>query len=189
MRLGFSPFWLTMMALACSIVTALFFAIDKPFEAAFMILLTGFFDIVDGGVARISRRISGFGATLDALVDRYTEFFQVIGIVLGGYRVDWWLGMSTAFTMNASSYVRARAESTGGMKECSVGIIERPEKLLLLTAATILYHWFERSIEYTLWLLLILGQFTILQRLYANWKHSRNLAAEEDRKTDSSLIK
>jgi archaetidylinositol phosphate synthase len=177
-----------MMTLTCSIITALFFAIGRPLEAAFMILLTGFFDIVDGGVARITRSVSGFGATLDALVDRYTEFFQVIGIVLGGYRVDWWLGMCTAFTMNASSYVRARAESTGGMKDCSVGIIERPEKLLLLATAAILYLWFERSIEYTLWLLLILGQFTILQRLHANWKHSRNLAAEENRKTEPSII-
>jgi len=177
-RAGLSPNVITVMDLLCSIASTILLATHRPLEAALSILLSGFLDAVDGEVARLTGRMSGFGATLDAVVDRYTEFFQALGAIIGGY-VTWWLGMAVAFTMNASSYARARAESTGGMSECAVGLIERPEKLVLLALGAILTFFHEDAMEYIFWFLLILGQVTVLQRLNANRKHTKFSATDK----------
>jgi len=102
-------------------------------------------------------------------VDRYTEFFYVLGPVLGGY-VDWPLAFVTMFSIIASSYVRARAESTGGMKDASVGVLERVEKIIIIAAATFLNPLIDGVIRFSMILMIVLGQITVLQRLYATWK-------------------
>jgi phosphatidylglycerophosphate synthase len=177
-RAGLTPNLITAMDLFSSIASTFLLATHRPLEAAISIILSGFLDAVDGEVARLTGKKSGFGATLDAVVDRYTEFFQALGAIFGGY-VAWWLGMAVAFTMNASSYARARAESTGGMSECSVGLIERPEKLTLLALGAIMTFFYTNAMEYIFWLLLILGQVTVLQRLNANRKHSKLSATDK----------
>lgn len=173
-NIGISANILTITGFIISIVSSLLFYFRIPIQASLLIVLVGFFDAIDGGVARLTKKTSGFGATLDATIDRYTEFFLALGITMGGY-VDFWLGMVTAFTMNISSYIRARAESTGGMKECSIGLIERPEKLLLLTFGGFLIPLINSSMIFIFSILLIFGQVTTFQRLNANWQHSKTI--------------
>lgn len=164
-----TPMGLTILGLLSSIVATLFYSYRHLFWAGVAILFSGLFDVLDGVVARMSNRTSGFGGTLDALVDRYTEFFYVLGPVLGGY-VDWPLAFVTMFSIIASSYVRARAESVGGMKDVSVGVLERVEKILIISAATFLDPFMPGLIWFSMMLLIVLGQITVLQRLYATWK-------------------
>ncbi len=164
-----TPMGLTVLGLLSSIVATLFYSYRWLFWAGVAILFSGLFDVLDGVVARLSNRASGFGGTLDALVDRYTEFFYVLGPVLGGY-VDWPLAFVAMFSIIASSYVRARAESTGGMKDASVGILERVEKILIISAATFLNPLVDGVIWFSMILMIVLGQITVLQRLYATWR-------------------
>lgn len=164
-----TPVGLTILGLLSSVVATLFYSYGHLLWAGAAILFSGLFDVLDGVVARISNRASGFGGTLDALVDRYTEFFYVLGPVLGGY-VDWPLAFVTMFSIIASSYVRARAESVGGMKDASVGVLERVEKILIISTATFLNILMDGVIRFSMILMVILGQITVLQRLYATWK-------------------
>ena len=164
-----SPMGLTILGLLSAVVATFFYSYRHLFFAGVAILFSGLFDVLDGVVARLSNRASGFGGTLDALVDRYTEFFYVLGPVLGGY-VDWPLAFVTMFSIIASSYVRARAESTGGMKDASVGVLERVEKILIIAAATFLNPIVDGVIWFSMILMIVLGQITVLQRLYATWK-------------------
>jgi archaetidylinositol phosphate synthase len=164
-----SPMGLTILGLLSAVVATFFYSYRHLFFAGVAILFSGLFDVLDGVVARLSNRASGFGGTLDALVDRYTEFFYVLGPVLGGY-VDWPLAFVTMFSIIASSYVRARAESTGGMKDASVGVLERVEKILIIAAATFLNPLIDGVIWFSMILMIVLGQITVLQRLYATWK-------------------
>ncbi|MGQ9691432.1 MAG: CDP-alcohol phosphatidyltransferase family protein [Thermoproteota archaeon] len=164
-----SPAGLTILGLLSSIVATLFYSYGYLFWAGISILFSGLFDILDGVVARISNRSSGFGGTLDALVDRYTEFFYVLGPALGGY-VDWPLAYVTMFSIIASSYVRARAESVGGLKDASPGILERVEKILIISIATFLNPLIKGIIGSSMFLMIILGQITVLQRLYLTWR-------------------
>ncbi|MCX8184012.1 MAG: hypothetical protein N3F08_06315, partial [Crenarchaeota archaeon] len=62
------------------------------------------------------------------------------------------------------------AESVGGMKDASVGVLERVEKILIISAATFLNPLINGIIWFSMILMIILGQITVLQRLYATWK-------------------
>ena len=99
------------------------------------LIIASFFDMIDGSVARATKEkhpdvaYSKFGAVLDPAIDRYSEAFIVLGIMLSGYVPPEFV-LFTFVGMIMASYVRARAESLG-MTNCSVGI-ERKEKISLL---------------------------------------------------------
>ncbi|MGQ9478808.1 MAG: CDP-alcohol phosphatidyltransferase family protein [Thermoproteota archaeon] len=164
-----TPAGLTILGLLSSVMATLCYSYNQLIPAGVAILFSGLFDVLDGIVARITGRTSGFGGTLDALVDRYTEFFYILGPALGGY-VDWSLAYVAMFSIIASSYVRARAESVGGMKDASIGILERVEKIIIISAATFLNFLIDGAIWFSMILMIVFGQITVLQRLYATWR-------------------
>lgn len=107
----------------------------------FIILAAGLFDMMDGRLARVSGKSSLFGALWDSTLDRYSELVSLFGICLAFIRMDhmgewFWMGIVTFAAMIGSvmvSYVRARAE--GLDIECKVGLMQRPERVVV-TAVT-----------------------------------------------------
>lgn len=104
------------------------------------ILFAGLFDMIDGRLARLGNMSTTFGAMWDSVLDRYSELISLFGVVLifllNG---DFWLGVVSFTAMIGSimvSYVRARAE--GLNIECKVGIMQRPERVVVLALTTIL---------------------------------------------------
>ena len=106
-----------------------------------VILLAGLFDMMDGRLARRGNMSSTFGALWDSTLDRYSELVTLFGICLiflkGG---DEWfaMGVITFAAMVGSimvSYVRARAE--GLQIECMVGLMQRPERVVVTAVAAI----------------------------------------------------
>ena len=91
-----------------------------------VVLFAGLFDMLDGRVARLGNMVSRFGAFYDSVLDRYSELFTLFGIffflILQGY-MAWVIGSIMV------SYVRARAEGLG--LECKVGLMQRPERVVL----------------------------------------------------------
>jgi len=160
-----SPNSITFLGFLSSLIAG-YFLIQKSFLlSAFFFLLSGFFDLIDGVVAR-SKRATTFGGVLDAVVDRYEEFVMVFSSFISGL-VSGELALITFLSMIMPSYVRARAESTGKMKSCAVGILERQEKLLLFVVFLILQNFFESSLFYCFIIISILGQITAIQRVLA----------------------
>src|SRR2546426_2614524 len=104
------------------------------FYAGLVIIGSGFFDLVDGRVARASNQVTRFGGFFDSVVDRYSDaalFFGLLVYYARGGR--FFYVVLTALVMISSimvSYTRARAESLIG--SCKVGFMERPERLVLL---------------------------------------------------------
>ena len=102
--------------------------------AGLVIIFSGFFDLVDGQVARATNRVTRFGAFFDSVVDRYSDASQFLGLLVfyaRGGRFFW--VVLAAFVMVSAimvSYTRARAESLIG--SCRVGFMERPERLVLV---------------------------------------------------------
>src|SRR5229473_1142064 len=99
-----------------------------------VIIASGFFDLVDGEVARAQNRVTRFGAFFDSVVDRYSDAAQFFGLIVFYARGDrFFYVVLTAFVMISAimvSYTRARAESLIG--SCRVGFMERPERLVLV---------------------------------------------------------
>ena len=95
-----------------------------------LLLISGFFDIIDGIVARATKRSSRKGAFFDSSFDKIAEAIIFIGIAGGGLAnpILCMIALSVSLLV---SYVRARAESLG-IELKGVGIGERAERILVL---------------------------------------------------------
>lgn len=134
-------FW-TGLGLAVSVLAAIAYTSNAfvnldwtPWNFAAVIggiflLVSGFFDIVDGSVARITKRISNKGAFLDSVFDKMAEVIIFGGIALGQLADSFWCLVALGLSLLVS-YTRARAESLGG-KLKGIGIGERAERLLII---------------------------------------------------------
>ena len=128
--------------------------------------LMGGCDILDGALARATRRSSPFGAFLDSTLDRLTEGFVFLGLLISFYRRGL-LGQAllTCAAFLGSylvSYTRARGENL--IESCKVGFWERPERLCLLMLA-VAAGWFSTA----LWLLAIGSFLTAFHRAAYVW--------------------
>jgi archaetidylinositol phosphate synthase len=156
---GITPNQITVMGFAVSVASAYFFYSAMPLWGGLLILLTGFFDMLDGAVAKVSGKVTRFGGALDSTLDRYSDMVIIGAIILGGLCDPVWgiLAMVGSFMV---SYVRARGE-VEGVKMAGVGLMERAERLIVLTLSALVgFTWFG------IVLLAILANFTALQRLY-----------------------
>lgn len=133
-----------------------------------VILFAGLFDMMDGRLARIGNMSSMFGALWDSTLDRYSELFTLFGIAMYLILNSWVTGgVLTFLAMVGSvmvSYVRARAEGLG--IECKVGLMQRPERVVLTSLGAILCGIFDN-----LWFLIVpIVIIAILANITAFWR-------------------
>lgn len=148
-RVGITPNFITTTGLVLNIVAAVVFvyaglageelALTLAGWAGGIVLFAGLFDMMDGRVARVGGMSSTFGALYDSVLDRYSELFTLFGILyfllFQGY---FWGSIITAVALVGSlmvSYVRARAE--GLDLDCKVGLMQRPERVVLTALGAI----------------------------------------------------
>ena len=105
-----------------------------------ILLFSGLFDMMDGRLARLGNMSTTFGAFWDSTLDRYSELFSLFGITLYLMTASGiWAGVITFLALVGSimvSYVRARAEGLG--IECKVGLMQRPERVVVTALAAII---------------------------------------------------
>jgi archaetidylinositol phosphate synthase len=171
--LGLSPTYWSMIAFAFAILSSIFFGIStflseqgivfpSQIIASIMLLISGFFDIVDGSVARVSKRATSRGAFLDSNFDKISEALIFIGIAIGGLSSPI-LAMIALSTSILVSYLRARAESLG-IELKGVGIGERAERLLILSICGFIP--ISGSIQWGIIIIIILSSFSFIQRFW-----------------------
>ncbi|HDH04555.1 MAG TPA: CDP-alcohol phosphatidyltransferase family protein [Nitrospirae bacterium] len=135
-----------------------------------LILFGGLFDIFDGIIARVNNRSTNFGAFLDSVLDRYSDAFLFLGFSWYFYRnnsvTGVYLSLGTMIGALIISYARARAEGLG--KNCHTGIMERPERVVLMAFGA-LTGW----VMPVMWIMIVLTHVTALQRIYHVWKVMR----------------
>lgn len=104
-----------------------------------LFLLAGVFDILDGQVARYGGRTSQFGALYDSTLDRYGEFMMFFGICHFLVSHQFYVSSVWAFAALMGSmmvsYVRARSEGLG--VECKIGLMQRPERIVIISVSGI----------------------------------------------------
>jgi phosphatidylglycerophosphate synthase len=136
-----------------------------------LILVGALFDMLDGAVARTKNKMTRFGAFLDSVLDRYSDAFIFLAIAYSLGRASNITGvilcLGTLLGSFMTSYSRARAEGIG--EECKHGIMERPERIILISLGAI-----SGFIIPTLWVLVMLTNFTVMQRIYYVWKVTNN---------------
>lgn len=171
LRIPFSPNSLTIAGFLVTAVASAVMPWDLRLGGA-LIIVGGMFDVLDGVVARSHGRETRFGAFLDSLLDRLSDGLIMCGIAGHYYLIRDVEGMlvSLAALLGAYmvSYARARAEGLG--IPCSVGIMERPERIILLSAGAL-----TGLLIPALWVLAALTNLTALQRLHRVWRATDGL--------------
>jgi CDP-diacylglycerol--glycerol-3-phosphate 3-phosphatidyltransferase len=123
-----------------------------------IVLFAGLFDMMDGRVARLGNMESTFGALYDSVLDRYSELFTLFGIIFYLFLKGSVAGAVIAFIALIGSlmvsYVRARAEGLG--LESKVGLMQRPERVVLTALGAICYGIFAAYTPFNpLWILIV----------------------------------
>lgn len=103
------------------------------------IIIFSLFDMLDGQVARLGNKVSRFGAMYDSVLDRYCELFTLGGITYFLMETGYETGAIITFLAMIGSvmvsYVRARAE--GLDIGCKIGFMQRPERVVVTSVATV----------------------------------------------------
>jgi archaetidylinositol phosphate synthase len=132
-----------------------------------LVLVSGFFDVIDGGVARVTNRTSKKGSYLDSIFDKVSEAIIFIGIAVGYLANPILCEVALALSLLVS-YTRAKAESIG-IELKGVGIGERAERLLILGLMGLLP--FEGALQLAVILVCIVAVVTLGQRIFLTLKN------------------
>jgi CDP-diacylglycerol--glycerol-3-phosphate 3-phosphatidyltransferase len=146
-RHNVSPNAITTVGTLLTIAAGVVYGTGHIMTAGWLMGVTAFFDVVDGEVARRTGRSTVFGAFYDSTLDRVadgalmaglTVFYATNAVHHNIYMVVTCLvGMIATFLV---SYTRARAESLG--IDAKVGVMQRPERIVLLSAPQALFGLF-----------------------------------------------
>jgi len=156
-----SPNVLTVIGLIPAVFAGIAFAAGRVRLGGVLVGVSGLFDLMDGLVARTANRQTTFGALLDSTVDRYAEIaiFLGLAILFKGTVTLYGVILAMAGSLMVS-YLKARAEGLGS--SCDVGILQRPERLVIIIVGALLG---KQSLKWAVWLIAILANFTALERL------------------------
>jgi CDP-diacylglycerol--glycerol-3-phosphate 3-phosphatidyltransferase len=163
-KLGVTPNQVTFFGLLLTFAAAAALAQGRFGLATGLLLVGSVCDMLDGDLARLSGNASRFGAFLDSTIDRYAELALFFGAALY-FAAAGAVPVVAATFLAASgsilvSYARARAEGLG--LECKVGLMERPERLVVLIVAT---AFGPVALTWALWGLAALTHATAIQRI------------------------
>jgi CDP-diacylglycerol--glycerol-3-phosphate 3-phosphatidyltransferase len=147
---------------------------EHPFAGGFVVLVAGFFDILDGALARRIRKATPFGGVLDSTLDRLSEAVVLLAVlVLYAQEPAFIPIILVCLALIGSllvSYVRARAEGAG--LECEVGLFTRAERVVVLALGLLLSH-IANALLIALAIIVAFSFFTVGQRLVYVWQQTK----------------
>lgn len=164
---GLSPNFWTSVGLVFAFISAIIYGWN--FEYAFIVggvilLVSGFFDIVDGQVARVTKKTSKKGAFLDSVFDKIAEVAIFLGILIGGFAEPYLVFLAITMSLLVS-YSRARAESLGITLQ-GIGIGERAERLLVIAIVGMIGF-----MDWAVVIVIIIAAITFIQRIIVTSKN------------------
>ena len=168
------PSAITWFGFSLSVGGAVLIVTEHLLAAGFIVLIAGFFDMLDGTLARHNNQVSPFGAALDSTLDRLSEAALLVGILVFYAREQSITGIllvGAALTGSLLvSYIRARAEALG--LECQVGLFTRAERVIVL-ALGLLLSQFAYALVIALAIIVIFSFITVGQRLFFVWQQTK----------------
>jgi CDP-diacylglycerol--glycerol-3-phosphate 3-phosphatidyltransferase len=174
-RHGLAPNTVTLIGLAGNLVGSLFLARGRLTIGGLLVLAMGPIDALDGTMARLRGERSDFGAFVDSVTDRYSEFIIYAGLIAYYLqRGDSLMAAAVFAAWGGSvlvSYVKARGEALGFVVHG--GLLTRMERYLVLAPSLVLAYPSIGVIAVA-----ILANFTALQRIYIVRRQARRRTEE-----------
>ena len=188
-----NPNALTWLSLLFAIFAGIFFYFSSPdleltnfylYIAVLFVFLNGFFDAIDGKVAKLANKTSKKGDFLDHAIDRYADVFIVGGLALSPWCKYPEIGLIAIVGMLLTSYMGTQAQAVGYKREYS-GLLGRADRLVLLMIFPIIQHILLLDSDLTLplnlflleWVLIyfaVMGNITAIQRFYTTLRWFKN---------------
>ena len=169
-----TPNSITIFGFILSIGAAVLVVNEHLFIAGWVVLIAGFFDMLDGALARLTDRETRFGAILDSTLDRLAEAALLLSILVLFTRaqlvVESLLVGLALLSSIMVSYLRAKVEGIG--IECKVGLFTRAERVVIL-ALGLLLSQFDYALIIALVIIVLFSTLTVGQRLYCAWQGTR----------------
>ena len=166
---------ITLAGLAVAGVAGWLLSEGLVWQGGLVMLAGSMMDMFDGAVARRTGQASTFGAFLDSVTARLGEAVVLFGLLVFYVRDAHTLGAYLAFgaivTSTMVSYTRARAEGLG--IEGDVGIMGRPERIVVLAAGLLVVAAAADAPLYALGVITAGAGFTVLQRTHYVWRKTR----------------
>ncbi len=157
---------------------ALAFAVDQVQWAGAILLFSGTFDIIDGKVARATGTSSKFGSFFDSTMDRLSDMVVFMGLLylyLDTGRTEMvWVICAASIGSLMVSYCRSKAEALG--VDCSVGLFQRPERVVYLGFGAILGH---QMLYFVIWFLAFASILTMIQRILHVYRNSHGVPLDD----------
>ena len=158
---GISPTGWSVIGLVFGLTSAFIYGWNIEFSlviGGIVLLVAGFFDVVDGQVARATQKVSKTGGFLDSVFDKIAEVAIFFGILVGGFAEPYLVFLAISLSLLVS-YTRSKAESLG-IKLQGIGIGERAERLLVIAIVGIIGF-----MEYAVIIVIIIAGITFVQRI------------------------
>ena len=169
-----TPSAITWMGFLLAVGAALLIVSGQLLAAGLVVLVAGYFDILDGALARYTNRATRFGAILDSTLDRLSEAVVLLAILVLYAReqlIAQTLLVGVAlFGSLLVSYIRARAEALG--LECQAGLFTRAERVIVL-ALGLLLNQIAYALAIALAIIVVFSFITVAQRLLYVWQQTK----------------
>jgi CDP-diacylglycerol--glycerol-3-phosphate 3-phosphatidyltransferase len=173
-RTPLTPNTVTWLGFCLTIIAGALIVTGHLLAAGVVVLVAGFFDMLDGALARVTERITRFGAILDSTLDRLSEAVVLLSLLAVFVREQQFassllVGIALLGSLMVS-YIRARMEGLG--IECKAGLFTRPERVIIL-ALGLLLSQFDHALIAALGLISILSFYTVVERLVYAWRQTK----------------
>ena len=164
---GLSPNFWTVVGLIIALASAVVYGMGMEFGliiGGVLLLVSGFFDMVDGQVARVTGKTSKKGEYLDSMFDKISEVAIFLGILVGGYAEPYLVLLAITLSLLVS-YARAKSDLIN-IKLQGIGIGERAERLLVIAVIGIFGF-----MDYAVVIVVIIAGITLIQRMIYTTKN------------------
>lgn len=168
---GLSPNFWTTVGLVFAFASAVAYGIGIEYGfilGGVLLLVSGFFDMVDGQVARVTGKTSQKGSFLDSMFDKIAEVAIFLGILFGGYAEPYLVFLAITLSLLVS-YARAKADALK-VKLQGIGIGERAERLLVIA----IIGFIPGLMQYAIIIVIIIATITLIQRMAFVSKHLKD---------------
>ena len=158
---GLSPNFWTVVGLIIALASAVVYGMGMEFGliiGGILLLVSGFFDMVDGQVARVTGKTSKKGEYLDSMFDKISEVAIFLGILVGGCAEPYLVLLAITLSLLVS-YARAKSDLIN-IKLQGIGIGERAERLLVIAVIGIFGF-----MDYAVVIVVIIAGITLIQRM------------------------
>lgn len=184
------------LAILCGVVFYISGAKDREWllvVGAILVIVSGYFDALDGKIAKLAGKCSSKGDYLDHVFDRYADVFMIGGIAFCGYWCNPYLGMLALVGVLLTSYMGTQAQAIGAPRLYS-GLLGRADRVVLSTLFPLIQvimgalgygsfafdiasmHFDVNWLEIMMLWFAVVGNLTAIQRAIITWK---NLSKQE----------